>query len=130
MLDLVVVVVMTRMSISCDNWSTYWSRWSCRRRGRSIAGVARAASCVLRSAICCIAVVGGVDGVELSPTSAWLRSDWMSPRHAVELLRQRLRGIEHADPRRLAVRAGRQRLQRAVKLLNAVSSVPVPPGVP
>ena len=50
--------------------------------------------------------IGGVDRrIEPGFRLAAQRLD--AGRHAVELLRQRLRGIEHADPRRLAVRAGR-----------------------
>jgi hypothetical protein len=39
-------------------------------------------------------------------------------RHAVELPRQRLRGVDNAQP------------AAVVKPLSAVSSVPLPPGVP
>src|SRR5205814_6193467 len=87
------------------------------------------ASWVLRLTICCIAVLA-VLTAELSPDSAWLRSDWMPA--------DMLLSCCVSDCAALSTPIRADWLSELVdspctavtRLLNAVSSVPVPPGVP
>ncbi len=86
------------------------------RRGRGIVG-AGALQLGVELGDLLHRIVGGVDR-RVEPVLRLAAQRLDAVRHAVELLRQRLRRIEHADAGRLAVGAGRQPLHRADKLVE------------